>query len=1433
MKKLRLFLLFASLSILASSFFTSCDQLTSLLDTAVVTITYDTEIGTKPATLKKQPGYQLTADDLKAPAGAGEHTFDGWYLDDDDNKTIISAGYEVKKDIVLVAKWDGSSGHQDDGDDDGEYVTLNVYSYTDEVPGMVEKYLATHSDVKAKLNVKIIPTTNDEYQPALDKALEDGNVDIYVAEDAFVLKYTQGEKSSYAAPYKNFGIDIDEKIEAAKTASYVVDFGTNKSGEVVGLGYQSTGGCFIYNRSQAKAVFGTDDPEIIQKKIGGGSGKWDKFWEAAAECANNNVAIISGDGDIWHPIEASSDFGWVKDNKLYIDPKRGDFFEISKNLTDKGWSNGTVDWTEDWYDDMAESGDKKVLGFFGPAWLINYCMAEKSGSTYGDWAVCKSPINFFWGGTWLLGTNEAANNSKKKAIVKDILEWITLDTTETGLMYQWANGTFQWKYGVGEDTTLTTKDTVSSAAVMKKSNGKVDFLNGQNMFDYFVPAGESVNSRVRTEYDSVINKIWREEVRKYASGKVSNCAQVVQNFKEAVNEKTGLAYDAEEIQQGEAEEDKDGGIKIEVTIPAFTDECSIYRFEAGTEDWVNDESELYRIYNGNNSSSVKKTIIDRYGIKKGKTYKYGIVFNYDNRTKQELDFSVTATKDGWDHPVITNSPKGHFDGTSIVYDVAPVVDFGNGDEFNYCLQERYIKKESNDIDWFYGFYPRGYKGETNKKVEVADHCKGLELTLIGYEFFVSVDDSVEYVRRFAENTFDFPITIYAQNKIVETEDGFAFYIPVPAGTQNVAVVRVDGESETEILSKYYGEENKVKASTNIYMPERYEYTKSKELKYYVKYDWWRRYDNEIGITYTPEYSGITTPLVNSDPEAEFKNNCFVYKKDADVTFYADDKDYGYWMQYIYYDADDPDNQDKYVYLSYNAGDGKKGVSSDDITNGKSALTEGLELTLKEAFLNLSYQANISGMELDGTRKWIIPYSKLKNMPKSITIGEVELAGIELEVTIPANTECYSIRRFAPGTEDWEWNGDYEMYRLYNKTNKPVTKTIIDYYGLEKGKTYEYSYQLNYSENHKLGVKETAKANGKVRPKISNIPEASFDGSKLTYTVVPQVKYSNGENYNFNLGQSYLKVSPWWLIDGRKESEGDYTDWDFGWYPGYNPKNEDAKNQWIWDNVKGFELTLIDYTFSVYMEDGIEYVAHYKPDAFNFPQKVYAQNDVSQEDDVIKITVPVMKGVTNVSLMRYNETLDDYVETASRWYGDETPKGNLIITFTDPYGYKEGDKLHYYVQYDWWKRFDGYDENKPSDKRGIYVTAANDGIKSPLVKIKPEVTYQNNAFTLTKKETVEFYNEESEGYWINIDYADSEYPDVYEKCYTFDVHEDTEVGITKNVLQDTGRKLTKGQTLKLSKVTFNYWYGEFEENYHWTLSSEEVANMNIPKTISIK
>ena len=188
-----------------------------------------------------------------------------------------------------VAKKDNSKG---------DSKVINLWSFTDEVPKMIEKYIELHPDFGYEVKTTIIATTDGAYQPALDQALAGGGADapdIYCAEAAFVLKYTQGDASSYAAAYKDLGIDIDSAIKDSAIAQYSVDIGTNTEGNVVGLGYQATGGAFIYRRSIAKEVWGSDDPAVVGEKIGAASGSWDKFYAAAKDLKAKGFGIVSGD----------------------------------------------------------------------------------------------------------------------------------------------------------------------------------------------------------------------------------------------------------------------------------------------------------------------------------------------------------------------------------------------------------------------------------------------------------------------------------------------------------------------------------------------------------------------------------------------------------------------------------------------------------------------------------------------------------------------------------------------------------------------------------------------------------------------------------------------------------------------------------------------------------------------------------------------------------------------------------------------------------------------------------------------------------------------------------------------------------------------------------------------------------------------------------
>jgi hypothetical protein len=321
--------------------------------------------------------------------------------------------------------------------------------------------------------------------------------------------------AQYAAPYKDLGIDVDAKIADAQIANYTIEVGT-RGGDLVALGYQATGCAMIYSASIAEDTFGTSDPAEIEKIVGAGSGSWDTFFEAAAKLKEKGYAAVSGGGDIWNACEKSADTAWIVNGQLNIDPKREAYFDIAKKLKDEGLSNDTTGWTEAWYADMKGEGAQKVFAFFGPAWLINYVMIGNCGGTqagegtYGDWRVCAPPVGFFWGGTWVLGNKDTDN----KEAVATIIEWITLDTSETGLQYLWAND----KMGNG------AKDTVASATVMAKSDGALDFCGGQNVFPAFIDGNKYASAKAMTQYDETINSYFTDAANQYAQGELDRDA---------------------------------------------------------------------------------------------------------------------------------------------------------------------------------------------------------------------------------------------------------------------------------------------------------------------------------------------------------------------------------------------------------------------------------------------------------------------------------------------------------------------------------------------------------------------------------------------------------------------------------------------------------------------------------------------------------------------------------------------------------------------------------------------------------------------------------------------------------------------------------------------------------------------------------------------
>ena len=392
-----------------------------------------------------------------------------------------------------------------------EEITLNVWSFTNELEGMIEKYYKpSHPNVK--INYVIYPTDGGEYTSKVDAimasaAASDEAPDIFTLEAAFVKKYVN---SNVTADLAKVGIT---EADVATAIPVMKQIGTKTAtGELKGLSWQATPGALMYRASLAEKYLGVKTPEEFQAKVA----DWDLFMETAAELNEKSegaTKMVVGAGDIWNAFNFGRTQGWVVDNKLVIDDVLYDYLDLAKVLEEDDLSNKGGAWSEVWFAGMKSD---TTLCFFLPTWGLHYTLkpncttgyldtmteeelaatSAANGGTYGDWRMVAGPVGYSWGGTWI-GANaakvEAASDAKKAAIK----EFILFFTMSEDFLYQYAKD---------------SGDFVGSNAVVDKilaEGGTPNpFLGGQDHYSIFAEAANLANGSIMTDYDEKMNSLW-------------------------------------------------------------------------------------------------------------------------------------------------------------------------------------------------------------------------------------------------------------------------------------------------------------------------------------------------------------------------------------------------------------------------------------------------------------------------------------------------------------------------------------------------------------------------------------------------------------------------------------------------------------------------------------------------------------------------------------------------------------------------------------------------------------------------------------------------------------------------------------------------------------------------------------------------------------
>jgi len=404
---------------------------------------------------------------------------------------------------------------------------LTIYVWNDEFQTRFKDYFEKAGLVPKDVTVNWVVTPNQDnaYQNKLDEALlnqdkaaPNDKIDIFLVEADYALKYVNTPATLDVI--KDVGLT---KADVSQMYKYTKDIMTDSNGVLKGVSWQACPGGLIYRRSIAKDVLGTDDPAKVQEALS----SWDKFDAVAAKAKAKGYFMLSGYDDVYRVFSDNAKSAWVdKTGKIVIDPSINRWIDMTKAYTDKGFNNKASLWSaESW---QGAGKDGKVFSYFGPGWFIDFCLAPATkadakgpdapgNGSYGDWAFCKGPQGFSWGGTWLC----AAAGTDNIQLVRDVMRKLTCDkATLTSIAKE--KGDFT--------------NNAAAMAQVAKSDYKNAFLGGQNHVAFFLDSAKSINRNNISIYDQGMTEGIQAAFKEYFDGKVTK-DKALDNFYTAILEK--------------------------------------------------------------------------------------------------------------------------------------------------------------------------------------------------------------------------------------------------------------------------------------------------------------------------------------------------------------------------------------------------------------------------------------------------------------------------------------------------------------------------------------------------------------------------------------------------------------------------------------------------------------------------------------------------------------------------------------------------------------------------------------------------------------------------------------------------------------------------------------------------------------------------------
>ncbi|MEE8826173.1 MAG: extracellular solute-binding protein [Eubacteriales bacterium] len=440
---------------------------------------------------------------------------------DDDFYTLVKT---YDSDYTDEGAWTAQSASPEVSENDSTKTAsvpaMTVDEWLGKVSGIYHASVMTGHYGSIRVNW-IIAESKDAYETMLDSALfeesggnPDTNVDLFLVDGNDLSMYLDPE-TDITMTASELGIrssDLDDQYE------FTHELGSDAKGAVRAFTWEVPCGVFVYRRTAAQAVFGTDNPTRVESYLN----DWDTFANTAVTLKNSGYQIYSGTDASFDAYMNGSESTWTDENNtITVDRTALDWAEYSRKLCDEGCIAECERGSDEWVGGL--SGTSSVFGAFLTQNEIRKWL--RSTNAANDYAICRGPSAYAADGDWICVSSGSDNPKTAAKLVKKL-------TCDSEIMKK-----------IASDRDMMVNSRTAVRALASDSSWSDPLMGGQNWFSVLDTAASGLSLSGQGAYDAALKQIFREDFISYIAGEEDKAAALQQFYTDALNKYPDLLTD--------------------------------------------------------------------------------------------------------------------------------------------------------------------------------------------------------------------------------------------------------------------------------------------------------------------------------------------------------------------------------------------------------------------------------------------------------------------------------------------------------------------------------------------------------------------------------------------------------------------------------------------------------------------------------------------------------------------------------------------------------------------------------------------------------------------------------------------------------------------------------------------------------------------------